>query len=98
MFYDRFGLGNILTAQRYNGVVQQQYIIATPDFFPTVPPVSALPGPVPPSTIQRISSTLRAPYLMQSAVSLERQLPFNTTAVITYANSHGLHLLRSQDI
>jgi len=35
---------------------------------------------------------------MQSAVSLERQLPFNTTIAITYANAHGLHLLRSQDI
>src|SRR5262249_62149501 len=31
-------------------------------------------------------------------VSVERQLPFNTTVAVTYANSHGLHLLRSQDI
>src|SRR5262249_4569664 len=98
MFYDRFALGNALTAARFNGVVQQQYIIANPDFFPTVPPVSALPGPVAPSTIQQISSNLRAPYLMQSAVGFERQMPLNTTVAITYANTHGLHLLRSQDI
>ena len=95
MFYDRFGLGNTLTAQRYNGVIQQQYIIANPDFFPVVPAVASLSGPVPPSTIQQISSTLRAPYLMQSAVGFERQLPLNTTIAITYANSHGLHMLRS---
>ena len=98
IFYDRFGLGNILAAERYNGVVQQQYVIANPDFFPVAPPVSSLPGPVPPSTIERISSTLRAPYVMQSALGYERQLPFNTTVAITYANSHGLHLLRSEDI
>src|SRR5215469_1068897 len=98
MFYDRFGLGNTLTAMRNNGIIQQQYVITSPDFFPMVPAISSLTGPVPPSTIQEISSSLRAPYLMQSALAWERQLPFNSTLSITYANSHGLHELRSQDI
>jgi hypothetical protein len=98
MFYDRFSLGNSLTAERYNGILQQQYVIANPDFFPSVPLPTALGGPVPPSTIQQVSATLRAPYLMQSAVGFERQIPFNTTVAITYANTHGLHVLRSQDI
>ena len=98
IFYDRFGLGNTLTAERYNGTVQQQYIIANPDSFPAVPAVGSLAGPAAPSTIQQISSTLRAPYLMQSAVGFERQLPLSTTIAITYANSHGLHQLRSEDI
>ena len=98
MFYDRFGLGSTLTTRRYNGIIQQQYIIANPDFFPTVPAIASLSGPVPPNTIQQISSTLRAPYLMQSAIGLERQMPLNTTIAITYANSHGLHQLRSRDI
>src|SRR5215831_12054529 len=35
---------------------------------------------------------------MQSAVGFESQAPLNTTIAITYANSHGLHLLRSQDV
>jgi hypothetical protein len=98
MFYDRFSLGNILTAERYNGILQQQYVIANPDFFPNAPSPAALTGPVPPSTIQQVSSTVRAPYLMQSAVGFERQIPFNTTVAITYANTHGLHMLRSEDI
>ena len=34
MFYDRFALANTLTAQRYNGIVQQQYVVTDPDFFP----------------------------------------------------------------
>jgi hypothetical protein len=34
MFYDRFSLGNTIAALRYNGVVQQQYIITNPDFYP----------------------------------------------------------------
>ena len=98
IFYDRFALANVLTAKRYNGVVQQQYVVANPDFFPVVPLVGSLSGPLPSSTIQEISPALRAPYLMQSAVSFERQLPYNTTVAVTYANSHGLHLLRSSDV
>jgi hypothetical protein len=98
MFYDRFALGNILTAERLNGTLQQQFVIPYPDFFPNVPAPTILSGPVPPSTIQQVSAGLRAPYLMQSAVGFERQIPFNTTVAITYANTHGLHMLRSQDI
>ncbi len=97
-FYDRFALSNTLTALRYNGVVQQQYVVTNPDFFPTIPALSALAGLQPTQTIQQISATLRAPYIMQTAISVERQLPFNTTIAVTYANSHGLHLLRSQDL
>ena len=48
--------------------------------------------------IQEISSRLRAPYILQSAVTLEQQLPRNTTLAVTYTNSHGLHVLRSEDI
>ena len=98
MFYDRFSLGNVLTAERYNGTLQQQFFIANPDTFPAVPSLSTLAGAASSSTIDRLSSTLRAPYLMQSALSFERQIPFNTTIAVTYANSHGLHLLRSQDL
>jgi hypothetical protein len=98
MFYDRFSLSNVLTAERYNGILQQQFVIANPDFFSNVPSPAALTGPIPSSTIQQVSATLRAPYLMQSALGFERQMPLNTTVAITYANTHGLHVLRSQDI
>jgi hypothetical protein len=97
-FYDRFSISNTVTAERYNGIVQQQYVVATPDFFPIIPSISVIAGFQTQQTIQQISPVLRAPYIMQSALSVERQLPFNTTVAITYANSHGLHLLRTRDI
>ncbi len=96
IFYDRFALSNSLIAARFNGVTQQQFVIASPDFFPSVPASSSLIGAFP-SAIQQVASSLRAPYLMQSAIALERQLPRNTTMAITYANSHGLHQLRTVD-
>lgn len=101
IFYDRFALANTVAATLYNGVVQQQYFIPNPDFFPHTPSMSqlALLGATPAeSVIQEVSSRLRAPYLIQSAIAIERQLPANTTLAVTYANSHGLHLLRSADI
>lgn len=93
-FYDRFGLGNTLTAARYNGTVQQQFVIANPDGFPAPPSISSLASS--PQIVQRVASDLRAPYILQTAVSLERQLPANTTLAVTYTNSHGLHMLRSR--
>ncbi len=98
MFYDRFALTNTLPALRYNGSVQQQYVVVNPDFFPSVPGLPALAGASSTQTIEKISRTLRAPYVMQSALGFERQLPFNTTIAVTYADTHGLHLLRSRDI
>jgi hypothetical protein len=98
MFYDRFALANTLTARRYNGMVQQQYVVTNPDFFPNLPSASVLATFQAGQSIEEVSSKLRAPYLMQSAVSLERQLPWNTTLAVTYTNAHGLHLFRSNDI
>ena len=98
VFYDRFALANTLTAQRYNGIVQQQYVVTNPDFYPNIPSISVIAAFQTPQTIQQISSTLRAPYIIQSAVSIERQLPHSTTLAITYANAHDLHLLRTQNV
>ena len=98
IFYDRFGLGNTLTAQRFNGLVQQQLVVPNPDFFPNVPPPAALAGFQSTQVIEEISASLRTPYILQSAVTLERQLPKNTTMAVTLTNSHGLHLFRSEDI
>jgi hypothetical protein len=98
IFYDRFALSNTLMAQRLNGVVQQQYVVANPDFFPTVPTLAMLASFQSTQVIEEISSRLRAPYVLQTAFSLERQLAASTTMAVTYTNSHGLHLLRSEDI
>jgi hypothetical protein len=98
IFYDRFSLANTLTADRYNGIVQQEYVITNPDFFPTVPTGAALSALPSTPVIQQVSANLRAPHIVQSALTLERQLPRNTTLAATYTNSQGLNMLRSQDI
>ena len=98
MFYDRFGITNTLTAARDNGIVQQQYVITNPDFFPNLPAPSVLAALKSPQVILQIGPVLRAPYTMQAALTLERQLPKGTTLALTYTNSRALRLLRSADI
>jgi carboxypeptidase family protein len=98
IFYDRFSLNNTLTARRYNGLVQQQYVVTNPDFFPDIPAVSTLAGMQSKQIIQEVDSNLRSPYVMQSSLTIERQLPAGSTMAVTYTNSRGLHSLRSLDI
>jgi hypothetical protein len=98
MFYDRFALGNTLTADRFNGSLEQAYVVTNPLFYPTIPSIATLTGSLAPQVLYEKDANLNAPYLMQSAVTVERQLPSNTTLSVTYTNSHGLHELRSFDI
>jgi hypothetical protein len=98
MFYTRFSEQNVLIAQRYDGTNQQQFVIINPDTYPAIPSESELEASGTQQIVHTISSSLRAPYLMQSSIGVERQLPKNTTLAVTYTNSHGLHELRSRNI
>ncbi len=98
MFYDRFALDNTLTALRYGGQIQKQIVIRDPQFFNTIPPLNALSGQQGLQTIQQVSSSLRSPYLIQSALGVERQLPHSIMLAVTYANIHGVHFLRSESV
>jgi hypothetical protein len=92
LFYDRFPLANVITAKRFDGTVQQQFVVNSPDSFPNPPAITG------PSAMQEIGPSLRSPYIMQSAVTIERQLARGTTLAVTYTNSHGLHQLRTLDV
>lgn len=95
-FYDRLGLGNTINAERYNGVVQQQYVIANPDFFPRLPTAGQLEAGRTGQIIQRIRPDLQALRLWQTAVGYDRELRTGTTLSLTYARAQGEHLLRSR--
>jgi Carboxypeptidase regulatory-like domain len=98
IFYDRFSLNNTLTARRFDGIIQQQYVVTNPDFFPALPPISGLAAFRTTQVTQQVDANLHAPYVMQSAFTVERQLPAGSTLAVTYTNSRGLHALRSLDI
>ncbi|MDE3179375.1 MAG: hypothetical protein KGM47_06900, partial [Acidobacteriota bacterium] len=101
MFYDRFEYENLLHAERMNGVNQLNYLITNPNFFPTPPPtdtLASLGGSALTPAVYNVDSSLRAPYTIESAVGLERQISKNITASVTYLNSHGVHQLLTRNI
>ncbi|MDE3195521.1 MAG: hypothetical protein KGN84_04205, partial [Acidobacteriota bacterium] len=101
MFYSFIGDGPLLSALQLNGDNQLQYIVANPLFYSTgaagIPPLSSLGMGVSP-TVREIVRGIRAPYVMQGVVSVERQLPGRTKVAVSYANSHGVHQLLSDNI
>ncbi len=94
IFYDRFGYNLVQEASLLNGVTQQSAVVNAPEFFsangtgiPSFNQLAALGSP----TVYQISPNLRAPYTIQSAASIERQLTKAATVSVTYLNSRGEH-------
>jgi hypothetical protein len=108
IFYDRVSEQLTETAERF-GYLQQQYVLTQSAANPIpfdINPATGIPAPglpaglelLAPHTLELLDSHLHAPYILQEAVTVERQLPRNTTISESYVNSHGLHELRSADI
>jgi hypothetical protein len=97
MFYDRLAETSILNAERFNGITEQTYVVTNPDTFPNIPTVAQI-SQFNKTQLNEIDPTFRAPYIIQSAIGVERQLPHNTTVAVNYTNSHGVHELRSRDL
>ena len=103
-FYDRFGLSNELSAERYSGGAntQQQINITAPTCF-NATSLSAINlsscGPVSSngSTIVQIAPGYHSPYTEQFGSSLERQATKTTTLTLTYLHSDGVHQVATRD-
>ena len=110
IFYDRISESLTLTANRLNGTNQQQFIVTDPAVLnsfcataaeiarrcenPNVPSIASLAAQ--PVTIYQLAKDIRAPYTMQSAISVERALPHNFTTSVTFSHSRTLHVLRAR--
>jgi hypothetical protein len=97
-FYDRVGTGPTMSAERYNGTTQQSYVVRDPNTFPAIPTLDQLANSLQPSSTTMLYSGLVAPRIAQTGLSVERQLPKNTTATVTWAFSRGMHYLLTRNI
>jgi hypothetical protein len=97
-FYTRLTDTLYLNTLRYNGINQLRYTIDNPGFYlGNIPPAASLSS-TSPLVNDIFDRNLRAPYIIQSAIGVERQLPFHTTLAVNYLNSRGVHLLRTRNI
>jgi hypothetical protein len=101
LFYERFPAASVLNAYRFNGTNQLNYIVRNPtDYnsaFSAGLPISELQVTNASQTYQ-IDPNLHAPRLMQTVVSLERQVLRRTNVTVSYRNTRGTHILRTADI
>jgi len=99
MFYDRFSYDLVAQQQRLNGNIQQKFIVDNPNFFlRDTPPVSQLQQSGTPTIVYEANSHLRTPYIMQTGVSVERQLSKSANLAITYLNARGVHAFFTNNI
>ncbi len=102
MFYDRFQMANVLNAYRFSltDPLVSNYTITDPSFGPGQPVPTNIFDPTNLNTRNSyvIDSHLHSPYLMQTAVSVERQISKGTRLSLNYTNARGNHELRTVDI
>ena len=94
MFYIRYPDMDQLYTQEFNGRNQLSYAATNPTFFyPDGVPASLLATlPFSSNGVQFIAGNdLRAPYLMQSAVGVERQIARRTTVAVNVTDTRGVH-------
>lgn len=90
IFYDRFSYDLFLRQERVNGSTQQQFLVTNPQFYLfNIPAPSSLPQSTP--AIYQPNPALRAPYTLQTGISLERQLTKSANLSVTYLTSRGVH-------
>ena len=100
IFYDRFSSADILQEDRLNGTSLAEFVVPSPGFFnqnPAPPPLLT-PGPTELFTSYKPNSNLHAPYVAQTAVSLERQINKVTNLSVSYLNSVGNDQLLTNNI
>jgi hypothetical protein len=109
VFYDRFSEDLTLRARRYNGVLEQQYVVSDPRVLNqiefddqgnvvSVPSAASLTAFEQPQTTWEVAPNLQSPYIIQSSLSLEQALPRNFTATATFILGQGRRELRSRNI
>jgi hypothetical protein len=96
VFFQRVGEDVLLNAERFDGITQTVYVVRNPNFFPNIPAASDLAALALPQTVRRLQPGLQDAYLMQTAISVERRLPWNLIVSTTYTDTRGLHLLMSR--
>ncbi len=98
-------LNYIVSANDLNPITRQASIallsqpIFTLNGVTNLPTTAQIAAAIPSSSTTRIVATdLNAPYTIQTALGVERQLPYKTTMAVFYIASRNLHLLRSRNI
>jgi hypothetical protein len=105
-FYDRFRLGNLLSATRFDGGLnsQTQFTVSNPTCFDPANMNAILANPSMCGTVSSLAKTVvqiapkyHSPYIGQLGASVERQVSKTTSMTVTYLHSYGVHQMVTRD-
>lgn len=101
LFFQRFPSGNILAAQRQNGITEHEQIVVDPDFFPatcSANPADCAGAATNTAAVFRVGPALRAPYLMMASIGLDKPIGRIGQISANYQFTHGTHLYLTRNI
>jgi hypothetical protein len=109
IFYDRVGEDLTLQARRFDGIRQQQYVIAAPEVLDRLqfsyegvsgglPSTEALTSFAVPQTRRRVSADIEAPYRLQVLATVERQIRKGLKATAILRRNQFYRMLRSESL
>ncbi len=93
IFYERVSEEIRQRSLLYDGVRLLEFVIANP-LFPTPPATTTATPP----SVTRTAANLRAPYVAQTGVSVERELKRGNSLTFEYQLLRGVRLLRSRNL
>ncbi|MDX6695375.1 MAG: hypothetical protein QOF02_2978 [Blastocatellia bacterium] len=106
VFYTTMNESLLLQTERFDGINQQQFLVTNTSpgadailgLFPTIPSIETLEAFAVPQIVRQLAPDIQTPYTLQTALSLERQLPRRTTLSVNFVNARTLHVLRSRNV
>jgi hypothetical protein len=102
IFFDRFNENQVAVASQYQSASFQNFVVTDPailDSFPNVPSIETVAlSNAGLQSVFRLADDLRVPYLLQTAIGIERQLPLKTIITAGLISSRTLHALRTRNI
>ncbi|MDX2032221.1 MAG: carboxypeptidase regulatory-like domain-containing protein [Blastocatellia bacterium] len=93
VFYERIAAEVTQRVRLNNGSRIRETVVSNPGF-----PAPTGPSTTPPPSVLRADEGLRAPYLGQASISIERELWKRAHLTVEYQTLRGVHLLRSRNI
>jgi hypothetical protein len=101
LFYQRFPSGNVLQAERQNGVTEQDQVINDPSFYPatcSTNPAACSSATTLAPAIFRISHNLRTPYIQMASAGADKPIGKIGNISANYQLYRGDHLFDTRNI
>jgi len=92
IFYTRLAASNIMQAERQDGISQQQYVVASPMFYPAIPPTSGLGQQNIPS-IYKFDPSFRSVYGFMNTIGVDHPLGSHGSISVQYFYNRTVHAL-----